>query len=268
MNPSQANSIGNMQKRLATMRALRDQHSVTSFAPYFSRVVFPTARTGTGPYTYDIPAGTAATAFGYGRGQDMAAGGLSGTTATYCDTNIQQATRTNGGENVEVFGISCQIDPTTADMQLAAKLMASTSVKLQLNGGKINLLMGTPLMIPGSSGLYGLGQQALGAQPIGGGRPQFGAFTNGLPGIENQRPIPEHFVWTAEGERDSSLSIQFIVERDVSIVTQLADESAVANSGTAPGGVRGYANPAASAVYVSLMVQLHGLVWSARSAVL
>lgn len=253
---------GRDSKRQAIVRALRSQRRTTTFTPYYSRVRFGTALTGGGAAvsTYTIASGTEVRAFGYNIGGDMAAGGRSGVVATFADTNIVTAGRTIGGQAVEVSGISLQLQPTSLSPELVGQVWPEMSVKLSLNAGENTYLLGTPGMLPGASGLYGWENGNTGPQPIAGGRPAFGFLSNGLPGADNQAAIPEGFIWMPEGDADSTLNILLRMERAAAFTTQLPDEAAAT-------GIRGFANPAAAAVFVDVVVRLHGRVIGPRSMV-
>ena len=261
MQAMQAINQANVSRREAIRRALRRQRRVTSFTPYFSRVTFQTVRTGSSGagYTYTIPAGTVVRAFGYGLGGDMSAGGNTGVIATNCDTNITNPQRTIGGVAVAVSGISLQVLPDTIDYGLVGQLWPRCSVRLSLNGGEQSLVLGTPTMLPGASGLYGSGSFATGVQALPGGRPLFGFVSNGLPGMDNQTAIPEGFIWMPEGEADSNLTINIVCERDAAI-TSGPDVAATS-------GVAAYTNPTAAQMFVNIQVRLHGAVIGPRSMV-
>jgi hypothetical protein len=233
---------------------------MVSVTPYYSRIRFTSTRTGAGPFTYTIAQGAQAVAFAYGKGNDMSAAGFTSTTATLADTNLITAGQTIANETVLVKGISIQVLSTTNSAGLVAAAWPEMSVVASFNGLSTGLLLGTPGMMPGASGLYGQGRDDLAAQPIPGGRPLFGFFTNGLPGCDNKARIPEGIKWKPAGRADSTFNLIVRFERSVAFTTQLADEAAAA-------GIRGYANPAGASTFIDLMVQLHGQVYSARSGI-
>lgn len=241
---------------------LKKQRRVTT-NPYYSKWRFVTALTGGGgaASTYTIAAGTELRAFGYGIGGDMGPAGRTGVLATFADTNLQSGGRTIGGQQVHCKGLAITLLSTTFSAELLALLWPETSVRLSLNGGETNILLGLPHMYPGAGGISGQQTSNISAQPIPGGRPAYNFAQNGLPGIYNCGKLPEGFVWRQEGCSDSNLNVLLRNERAVVFVTQLADEAAAA-------GIRGFANPAAAAVFVEGMVQLVGTVTSKRSAVL
>lgn len=243
-------------------KALAGQRRVTS-NPYYSKVRFGTALTGGGGVasTYTIASGTELRAFGYAIGQDMAPAGRSGTTGTIADTNLQAAGRTIGGQRFHIKGMSIEVLPNSLSGELIAALFPETSVRLSLNGSEQQILLGLMHMWPAGGGLSGAQQSNTGAQALGGGRPVYWFPNNGLPGVQNYGRMPEQLIWKEEGKVDSNLAVLLRNERAVAFTTQLADEAAAA-------GVRGYANPAAAAVFVELFVSLCGAVESKRSSLM
>lgn len=231
--------------------------------PYYSQGRFGTALTGGGGAvaTYTIAAGTELQFFGYGRGQDMAPAGRAGVAATNADTNLQSAGETIGGQQVRLKGLQIELMSNTFAAEMAALLFPEASVKLSLDGGSTNLDLGLMHFWPSAGGLHGAQQSNIGVQPLGGGRPIWWFPSNGFPGVMNYGRMPEGLTWMQKGQPDSNLRILIRAERAVAFTTQLADEAAAA-------GVRGYANPAAAAVFVQLCVATGGsLVSSGRSGV-
>jgi len=249
-------------RQAAIMQALGGQRRRTSFSPYFSRVKFESTRSAT-PFIYTVAANLESRAFGYQLGGDMAAGGYIVTTrtATKCDTNIITAGRTIGGQAVEISGISVQVLSSSA-AELVTVLWPELSVVLSLNGGENAFLLGTPAMLPGSSGLYGAARNSIGEQAIAGGRPNEGYITNGLPGLHNQAAIPEGLIWYPEGEQDSTLNIIFRSERAAA-----THNDGIKNDEAAAAGIRGYTFPTAAQAFVEILVRLHGAVVGPRSRV-
>jgi len=231
--------------------------------PYYSQVRFATALTGGGAAVavYTIAAGTELQAYGYGRGQDMAPAGRAGVIATPADTNLQTAGETIGGQRVHLKGLQIELMSNSFAPEVTALLFPEVSVRLSLDGGSTNLDLGLMHFWPSAGGLHGAQQSNVGAQAIPGGRPTWFYQSNGIPGVLNYGRMPEGLVWMEKGKPDSNLRVLLRAERAVAFTTQLADEAAAA-------GIRGFANPAAAAVFVQLCVSTGGaLVSSGRSAV-
>lgn len=239
-------------------------HRFLSMSPYYSRVRFTTTVSAT-PFVYTVSAAQTVAAFGYQIGGDMAAGGRGGTNATRADTNLVQAQRTKNGDQVTITGISIQVLTTTQSGEVLAGIFPEISVNLQIGGGDTQVLLGTPSFMPGAGGLYGMGPNLTGVQAIPGGRPFYGFFSNGLPGIMNQGPVPEGMIWQPEGS-DSNINLTLFTERAFATNLSGATASDKVNEAAAS-GIRGYTYPAAADVFVDLMVRLHGYVSGERSGV-
>jgi len=239
-------------------RLLQGQQSQTHWNSYYSRVRF--ACTTITSYSYVVPAGTSVTAFGYGKGQDMAAGGISGTRACASDTNITQPNQTSSGESVIIEGISI-ILLSSSDYNLAKQLDPFVSVTMVTNN-TTNYLMGIPSMLPSCGGLYGAGE-AWSVSPSLADvvSRNIGALSNGVPHQSNFFPLPEPMVWTPAGQGDSNLGVILNVEHAVGTIAQFS-----APARTATTGVVAYTPPTAAQTFVDYMVVLIGQVVNPLSA--
>lgn len=238
------------------------ERKLNTYQSYFSRVFLASTVSST-PFVYTVAANQQVLAFGYAIGADMGPGGKAGTLAKRCDTNITTAQRTNNGHTVHVTGISLQVQPTSNAGSIVAGIWPECSVQVQFGGGENSFLLGTPSMVPGANGLYGMGQDLVGIQPIPGGRPFFGFFSNGVPSFLNQKPIPEGLEWRPNGN-DSSFGVLITTERAFASNFSGATASALVNEAAAS-GIRGYTYPAAADVQVDILCQLHGWIEGPRS---
>jgi hypothetical protein len=207
---------------------------------------------------YIAAAGPQVTAFGYGKGQDMAAGGVAGTNATACDTNILQANQTLAGETVVVQGISI-ILLGQSDANFAKQLDQNVSVAIVLNGTTV-YRMGIPSMIPGCGGLYGASESISVVSDLQSqvGR-QIGALSNGVPMASNFFPLPGPMIWNPAGKGDSNFAVQLVIERTTTTwagfggVTRAAIADVATVNGVAP-----YTAPTAAQVFADYMIVLVG----------
>jgi hypothetical protein len=243
------------------------QGSYRNWNKYYSRVRFQFVRTGAGPYTFTMAAGTELRAFGYGIGQDISSaafGFASGTTATPAETNLQQASTTLAGEQVRIFGLSL-LPTSDSDSYLAKILWPNVSVQLALNGDQQGFKLGTPETIPGGGGLSGAGDSYIQSPPQQESYvSRSGALTNGVPHAGNFYPIPDPIVWNPAGANDGMLVIKLRVER--AVTATLTERAAVAG-GANTSGTAAFLTPAANAIgtYVTVLVHLWCKQLSARS---
>jgi hypothetical protein len=230
------------QDQAAAITALKKQTVLTD-KPYHSSTYYDWVRTGGGPYTYTLAAGERK-AFSYKIGDVPTLGGFRAGfgAATEAETNLINANNTNGGEFVIVRGLRLILEPDS-DVRLAALMWPNISVLAKFQTGEIAWKFGNLSMIPGGGGLYGGGNDSVGIQPLGGGRPQFNVASNGHAAFNNYFPLRHGFVWNpASAGRDTTFELSFNVQRAV-VVTAPADEAAIAQIATVA-GVRGYAAPA------------------------
>lgn len=243
----------------AALGAAAAQQRYSTWNKYYSTVRFQFARTGAGPFTWTVAAGTELRAFGYGLGQDMGGVGFpSGTSpATLAETNLQQASATLAGEKVRIWGMSCLLT-SDSDAFLAKLLFPNLSVQLSLNGDQTVFKLGTPEIIPGGGGFNGFGDSFIQQPPL----PdtyvsRSGAMSNGLPHAGNFYPFPQPVIWSPQGETDSNLVVKIKAERAVS--TTSTDRAGAA-------GVAAYTSPAATAGTLGTYVTLKVHFWSRQNA--
>ena len=118
---------------------------------------------------------------------------------------------------VEILGVKGQITGLS-DAELARLICRETSVKISLNGGKRQELLGNMEMLPGGTGLYAPAAGAPASTAVA-----VAVMTAGLPDYRNFMPLPGGLLWQPKGESDSSLVIKLRVEREVTFATDNAD---------------------------------------------
>lgn len=196
---------------------------IASSAPYFSRVFFDSeaVEAPAGTFNYSLPQGTERRAFGYAK-TDPVPGfpAKFGTqsNATSADTNLMTKGQTLAGQTVLIQGLACLIQPRS-DFEFARNICSELSVSIGLNGDSQTMEMGTPLNLPGIGGLYGWGFTEM-QTPAFDSAASSGVAklaSNGLPGADNFRRVPEGLIWRPAGKTDGSLVIKCKVERTVSM---------------------------------------------------
>lgn len=233
---------------------LKGQQWQSKWNSYYSRVrIVCTSSVVTGTLeSYVVAAGTEVTGFGYGRGQDMAAGGLAGTIATPADTNIVTANQTISGEAIEIAGLGC-IVLGQSDASLLKQLDQCISIKIKTNG-TMDYLMGIPSMVPSPGGLFGSSEAASVAPSLPDQVSRnIGQMGNGIPYISNYFPLPEPMMWVSAGKGDSTFNVILKVERQAATPAQYGSTARVAGAGVAP-----YTPPLFGAVFVDYMIVVVG----------
>lgn len=230
---------------------------------YYSRVRFTT--TVSLP-TYTIAANQLKKAFAYSQGADMApAIGITGTTAQPSDTNLTAPSQTVGGQSILIRGVAIQF-LAWSDPIMAKQLDPVTSVALVMNGTQ-RTYMGIPSMLPGTSGWYGQAEsQVPTPNPLQQFETQIGAFTNGLPHIDNYFRFVEPVVWLSAGKRDSMLNIEL---NNYSAVTNVANYGAATRTAFAEtstfSGTNAFTPLTTAQLFVDFMVILVGVPFQPES---
>jgi hypothetical protein len=239
-------------------RLINGQAVQTKWNSYYSRCRI--SSTSISSYSYLVAAGTNVTAFGYGKGQDMAAGGQTGTRATPADTNISQPNQTSSGETVIIEGISI-ILLSSSDFNLAKQLDQNVSVTIITNN-QTSYLLGIPSMIPACGGLYGAGEAWSVLPSLGDALSRnIGCMSNGIPHQNNFFPLPEAMVWAPAGQGDSQFGVVLNVEHAVGTIAQFSGTSRSATT-----GVQAYTPPTAAQCFVDYMVVLIGQTMNPQSS--
>jgi len=187
---------------------------------YFSHVRLTATQSGSTPnFIQTMAPSNPVRAFGYAKGDDMTAAGRASTTATECDTNLQNKGETLDGEDVLITGVKLQ--PTgESDPFFISKLFRNLSVKISLNGGDRAMLLGNAEMVPGGCGFFvGPGVSTSSGLAV----PSIG---NGWPDDANYYPIPSGILWQRKGKTDSSLVVLINVERTVTYTVNNASSVA------------------------------------------
>jgi hypothetical protein len=209
------------------------RNTIASSAPYYSRVFFTSAGVdgGGGSFTYTFPAGVERRAFGYAKTDPIPGAPFlaPANEATPADTNLMTKGQTLAGQTVLIQGVSVMVQPGS-DFEAAKEMLTECSVSIGLNGDSQQMEMGTPLNLPGIGGLYGWGFSRLiapAAQNNAGG--EFAKLgSNGVPGADNFRRVPEGLIWRPAGKTDGTLVIKFRSERAV-VVGPVLSRAAQAN---------------------------------------
>jgi len=251
------------QEEVNQIHALQSQKRLTSY-PYYSKVRFRALRTGDGPYTYPVAAGTTVRAFGYAVGEQKTSAGFLAPEgdATIADTNLTNRSQTTAGQSVLIRGVAIQAEPgamTRSDpsnpfdlrpqsAKFLAALFESLSVEMSLNGDENRFRLGSLGNIPGGSGLSGGagspdGIPALQAPPAA---VPFG--TNGWGTRANYYQLPEGLLWKPQGNPDANLNIIFTVSRAITLNSgdpdnQLSNVTAANAAETEASGVAAYNFP-------------------------
>ncbi len=246
------NAIENAQARV-----LQRQRKKYSF-PYYSTVRFDFARTGAGPFVYAVPQGTQPRAFSYAINDTPTSGGFRAAfgAATAAETNLQSKNETIGGEEVRIKGIQAAFN-ATSDARASALVFDNVYCELTLNGDQQRMKLGRISHLPGGTGLVGVGPDATGVQAIGGGRPQYGAVSNGWAVRSNCQRLPEGLVWRNKATVDSNLNIICTSPRAMTLPTVTTEAAAA--------GIRGYTAPADGEVNSDVTFALIGQTVSRRT---
>lgn len=220
------------QKEVEQIIALQSQKRLTSY-PYYSKVRLRAARTGDGPYTYPVAAGTTVRAFSYAVGEQKTSAGYNAAEgdATIADTNLTNRSQTTAGQAVLIRGIAIQAEPGAMtreaesdpfdlrpqDAKFLSALWESLAVEMSLNGDENRFRLGAIGNIPGGSGLSGgagspSGIPALQAPPAG-----VPFATNGWGTRANYYQLPEGLLWKPQGNPDANLNIIFTVTRPITL---------------------------------------------------
>jgi hypothetical protein len=237
----------------------------TKWNSYYSKVRFNTTLAS---LTYTVAQGQTVTAFGYGIGQDMAAGGRAGNPATPADTNITAANQTISGESVLIRGIGLLL-MSGSDAHLAKQSDGQISVIASLNGGNPTYKLGIPTMLPGPGGFYGRSEAAsVGPSPAEVVNGNIGALSNGLPSASNYFPFEEPIIWRSAGKPDSAFNVQLRAEYAFStnVNYAIASRAAIAAVASSFVGVNVYNAPSAAATYLEFMVELVGCTFNELSS--
>lgn len=192
--------------------------------PYFSRVRFEPATSGTTTVTYAFTAQQSVQAFTYGINGSMAPAGYNATgtgftLGTIADTNLVTTTGkvTNNSDLVVIDGLAIEITPRS-DPVLTRAIIADLSVSAGFGGNVNDYKLATVETWPGSMGLYGSSSSPLSVpnlQDANGIMP--GVLNNGIPGAHNVRWFSDPIVWMPAPAGDSLFAMQLRLERAISV---------------------------------------------------
>ena len=268
--PMTSQEIANMQRLLQTgaqlpadvrqtlgALAIDNQRSRLQ-ALYYSRVKFKGVNKA-GTLTFS-PA--LVQAFGFKQGEEIP---QSDTTATYADTNIEEAKRTIGHEDVYIWGMTISPDPTT-DARLWSLISENTDVSINIGRG-FTMHMGSPHIFPSASkatpGHTDTVQPALNASAPAIFVPNSsnGGLRDGIYSFGNKN---EWLHWGGE-KADALLSVDFNLTRSVEVSmaeSRSKQTSDLWSGGTVIDQVAAYDSPfnaeMTDPIYVSVMVHLWG----------
>jgi hypothetical protein len=218
----------------AGLAAIQGQKRVTDY-PYYSSVCFRSL-IAAGDLTYAFPAGQERRAFAYGKGQSGVAAGFTDAIdgpMTLAETNIVEANKTIGGQQVQVDGIAIMVKPAMTDgmrfvqARLLAQITTNVSIKFSINGDENTFPLGTLQQIPAAGGLVGavnddlafiptLYDKAALATNVGQPMP-FGQ--NGWQTRGNYYRLPSGVIWSPGGSEDALLNVIFTNERSFTLYT-------------------------------------------------
>lgn len=200
------------------------QRKVKTFTPYYSRIIFAAERTGAGPvFTYVIPAGLKASAWGYGLGDSIGPSGVIGNAAaiaavvaaipkaTKAETNITKKSETNSGENVRIMGISAQLNPGHGSSVLLAKEVMLNAWCDMIFGSDNHYVLGRLHKFGGANGVFGFADDNTGMS-LNGLPVSRGHVSLGRPAWDNFIQIPEGVIWR-DSDQDSTMTLEVTLER-------------------------------------------------------
>jgi hypothetical protein len=226
LTPAQQERLENIRKFASTVppdvRALIGRMALASQRvqehwPYYSRVRFQASIAAGPPVVYTFTLKQQVLGFSDAIGQDMGPAGFpTPTIATIADTNLSESAKTKDGQNLEIFGISCFIVPTS-DPTMLAFVYQTASLAFSQSGGDTQKKVGPLLFVPSPGGLSGyaasFGTQANKSQ----NHTDYGFITNGLPVQGNHWKLPNPVIWQPSGKVDSTLNLVCTLERAITL---------------------------------------------------
>ena len=243
---------------------------VTKDEPYFSRIRFEPTITvdGSNNATYTFQQGQSVFAFNYGVNGLMNNAGFNAANTGYsqgtpADTNLTTSTGkvTNGADLVYIEGMSF-IPTPGSDPVLTKLIIGDLAIAAGFNGDTSSYKLGSPLMWPGSAGLFGTANSKVQAPNASDQVGVFyGSVSNGLPGAGDVKWMKDPIVWMPQTEADSQFALQITLTRTKALTVN----ARTAGTNNIPTAFTPPATAGADGTYVEFFVNLHGAQIGPRS---